>query len=39
MFTITITVETLEQKDEIIQVLENAEENGELDFTFEVRID
>jgi len=37
MTTITITVENEEHKDDIVKVLEKAEVNGELDFTFGVQ--
>ena len=33
---LTITVETQDQKDAILEVLEEGEMNGELDFTFDV---
>jgi hypothetical protein len=32
--TLTITIETAEQKDAILDVLNEAEMNGELDFVF-----
>ena len=34
---LTITVESQDQKDAILEVLEEGEMNGELDFTFDVR--
>ena len=34
---LTITVESQDQKDAILEVLEEGEMNGELDFTIDVR--
>ena len=38
MITITITVEKLEESIQIRQVLQEAEENGELDFPFGYKV-
>ena len=39
MFRITIDVETEDQKDEILDVLDEGEINGDLDFSFSVHTD
>ena len=39
MFQITITVDDEDQKQDILDVLEEGECNGDLDFTFSVQTD
>ena len=36
-YKLTIVFEEIEQEDEIVAILLNAEEEGELDFPFEVK--
>ncbi len=39
MLKIVLTVETEEQKDQILEILEENEENGDLDFSFNTSVE